>query len=1036
MRVGFAPIVSTATSASGEGLRGAAQTEEQELAQCLAARNEMVSLLEEVFEIRTSYSSFMHGGGAAAAWGASSGLDSSSVVASTASPRGWRKSEQMYHLHKMSFSELLQLDGEKLKSTGSSIILEHKETGEVLAYEEITEMEEKLVELFGENLEEFDSAFSPSTNKEEKEKKGYRAATSLKLKGLVKDRSLTSAAASSSSGVSSLSLVDAAQKREARMKLCKAFGKSFEDLSESLRSQEALFQYLESNNNNNTNNNRGSRSPSPLPSPLPSPSSAATASSASAGEGGGPVLGASLSFKTLSTSSPVSTTAASPPSPVSPSASPNPTTDSAHSPALSSSPSTHHTSAAAAAARLKKTTTMPLPLSFSEEPSSLEKLKATGSGEAVAITTTAAPTGSRSMGHRRAASLGSENTAAVVRKGSAPPSSVSTNTNVAFAKHYLHPQSRSSQSAGGGLLARARVSHTQQQVVDTHSPSPLASSSPSQTLRDNPSTSQPSSDSIRKRSKSDEDTLPEVDPLLIGGQLPPHVHKELKNLTKFHLLFGEKALFELRDILDDLNIEEESIEKKKQKNKEKLGQFLLRRPAPSDLKMGGILPQDASAQQHSDSSTATSSDTLRKLKMFKRARHSKRHAKTKDDSIGRYYDDPMVFIGEGLNEGSPSIKPRYINDPKDYNWDASNPPLLIPSIGFRLELGTPMDETTKEEVLNNLYLEYPEQDICFYHLNFIGKEHANYLGHDAKLGPVAISMEDAKFKDKEDVVKVLIRTKRGEERVLVPVKSSSKETLKALRTQVPNLANAKLVKVKDPQLIQDLVELELKLLSRNYKFGILYVTEGQDDENAMFANQGGSDAFREFLQFLGTEIKLQGWDGFRGGLDVKKNSTGTHSVHTKFREFEIMFHVSTMLPYNPDDEQQLERKRHLGNDIVVIIFVDGTTPFPPDIIKSEFNHTFIVVQVAEQGDSNKPTKYKISCGDKTGVRPYGPYLPDPPIFPKGDKFLEFFLTKLLNAERAALHAPDFRDKIQRTRLLLLKDIVEKYCKKKDLGIAD
>jgi hypothetical protein len=36
---------------------------------------------------------------------------------------------------------------------------------------------------------------------------------------------------------------------------------------------------------------------------------------------------------------------------------------------------------------------------------------------------------------------------------------------------------------------------------------------------------------------------------------------------------------------------------------------------------------------------------------------------------------------------------------------------------------------------------------------------------------------------------------------------------------------------------------------------------------------------------------------------------------------------------------QLERKRHLGNDIVVIIFVDGTTPFSPSLLKSEFNRT-------------------------------------------------------------------------------------------------
>ena len=34
---------------------------------------------------------------------------------------------------------------------------------------------------------------------------------------------------------------------------------------------------------------------------------------------------------------------------------------------------------------------------------------------------------------------------------------------------------------------------------------------------------------------------------------------------------------------------------------------------------------------------------------------------------------------------------------------------------------------------------------------------------------------------------------------------------------------------------------------------------------------------------------------------------------------------------------QLERKRHIGNDIVVIIFDEGDYPFDPACILSEFN---------------------------------------------------------------------------------------------------
>lgn len=55
-------------------------------------------------------------------------------------------------------------------------------------------------------------------------------------------------------------------------------------------------------------------------------------------------------------------------------------------------------------------------------------------------------------------------------------------------------------------------------------------------------------------------------------------------------------------------------------------------------------------------------------------------------------------------------------------------------------------------------------------------------------------------------------------------------------------------------------------------------------------------------------------------MDIHHAQTGTESVYTRFRQKEIMFHVSTLLPYTVGDLQQLQRKRHIGNDIVAIIF--------------------------------------------------------------------------------------------------------------------
>lgn len=97
-------------------------------------------------------------------------------------------------------------------------------------------------------------------------------------------------------------------------------------------------------------------------------------------------------------------------------------------------------------------------------------------------------------------------------------------------------------------------------------------------------------------------------------------------------------------------------------------------------------------------------------------------------------------------------------------------------------------------------------------------------------------------------------------------------------------------------------------------------------------------AFETFLDCLGTRIPLKGFQGYAGGLDTKTDTTGTHSVHTTHQGFEVMFHVSTMLPYFPKDEQQVERKRHLGNDVVVIIFKESADDsFSPQNMASQFN---------------------------------------------------------------------------------------------------
>lgn len=55
--------------------------------------------------------------------------------------------------------------------------------------------------------------------------------------------------------------------------------------------------------------------------------------------------------------------------------------------------------------------------------------------------------------------------------------------------------------------------------------------------------------------------------------------------------------------------------------------------------------------------------------------------------------------------------------------------------------------------------------------------------------------------------------------------------------------------------------------------------------------------------------KNTGFEKYRGGLDTVHDLTGELSVYTNWRNIEIMFHVSTYLPYEKHDPQKVRMAR-------------------------------------------------------------------------------------------------------------------------------
>ncbi|XP_038602147.1 rap1 GTPase-activating protein 1 isoform X3 [Tachyglossus aculeatus] len=310
-----------------------------------------------------------------------------------------------------------------------------------------------------------------------------------------------------------------------------------------------------------------------------------------------------------------------------------------------------------------------------------------------------------------------------------------------------------------------------------------------------------------------------------------------------------------------------------------------------------------------------------------------------------------------------------------------------------------------------------------YRKHFLGKEHFNYYSADAALGHLVFSLKYEVIGDQEHL-RLLLRTKCRSHHDVIPI---------SCLTEFPNVVQmAKLVcedvnvdrfyPVLYPKASRLIVTFDEHVISNNFKFGVIYQKLGQTSEEELFSTNEESPAFVDFLDFLGRKVKLQDFKGFRGGLDVTHGQTGTESVYCNFRNKEIMFHVSTKLPFTEGDAQQLQRKRHIGNDIVAVVFQDQNTPFVPDMIASNFLHAYVVVQA--EGSGPDGPLYKVSVTARDDVPFFGPPLPDPAVFRKGPEFQEFLLTKLINAEYACYKAEKFAKLEERTRAALLETLYE------------
>ncbi|XP_077970513.1 uncharacterized protein LOC120327908 isoform X2 [Styela clava] len=315
-----------------------------------------------------------------------------------------------------------------------------------------------------------------------------------------------------------------------------------------------------------------------------------------------------------------------------------------------------------------------------------------------------------------------------------------------------------------------------------------------------------------------------------------------------------------------------------------------------------------------------------------------------------------------------------------------------------------------------------EEIITSYRRHFLGKEHVNLFAYDDHLGPLVMSVkhEDSAIAE-SGYTRILLRCRSRSWIHRIPSADGGNPVSWAKNIS-QDITVDRFYPVVSTAAWNSILQFDEHSVNSANKFGILYQKPNQAKEEEVFGNQEESPAFKEFLEFIGEIVDLQGFKGFRGGLDVQHGHTGDTSVYGKYADKEVMFHVSTMLPYIEGDRQQLQRKRHIGNDIVAIVFQDGETPFVPNMITSHFLHAYIIIQAIDP--CTPECRYKVSVTCREDVPEFEPSLPEPAIFAKDDTFREWLYCKMMNAEWACYKSEQFAKLQYRTRSMLLDQLYD------------
>uniref|UniRef100_A0A3Q4N7F4 Signal-induced proliferation-associated 1 like 2 n=1 Tax=Neolamprologus brichardi TaxID=32507 RepID=A0A3Q4N7F4_NEOBR len=306
-----------------------------------------------------------------------------------------------------------------------------------------------------------------------------------------------------------------------------------------------------------------------------------------------------------------------------------------------------------------------------------------------------------------------------------------------------------------------------------------------------------------------------------------------------------------------------------------------------------------------------------------------------------------------------------------------------------------------QNLMNNHDIEHIDLGARYYLKYFYNQgksNHQNYFGIDENFGPVSLSLRLI-----QSCPLFQLSTLRGsitEDSIPSSSKHGTSRRLPlkdVLEFVVPQLSIHSLRLAADsprvPELLLQLDQQEVSQFQR--KVGVLFCRAGQSTE------EDNSDSGSPALDQM-----------------VFDDSTGRQSVFTTFREFKLMFHVSTA-----SSPQQVI----LLFDLVLCTVLyqrPGSLRFLPQNICSHSQHVFIIVRVHRP--CSQHTCYSIAVSRRRDIPFFGPLIPPGWMFSASPEFRNFLLTKIINAENAAHRSETFVTIRARHRQEHLKELVESF----------